>query len=135
MGAALLRARGYYRGMKRNLATWSMAVLGAVALWSAGCGRQSRGNADAMENRARSPQEGANTSTAGSAGEAKNFGDTSRSGAHGGVTNPETPKQNAGPSANRPEQQPQKSTEATSETAPQPGQSATSGTSLVGEKK
>lgn len=116
--------------MKRNLATWSAVVLGAVVAWGvSGCGRQSRGNADATE------ENRANSSTAGSAGDAKNFGDTSRSGAHGGVTNPETPKQNTGPAANQPERQPLKSTAATSEAAPQPGQSATSGTSLVGEKK
>jgi hypothetical protein len=41
-----------------------------------GCGGQSRGNADANQNRAASPAEGGSTSTAGSAGESKNFGDT-----------------------------------------------------------
>ena len=49
----------------------------AAALVTAGCGGQSRGNADAYEkNRAATPAEGGSTSTAGSAGESKNFGDT-----------------------------------------------------------
>jgi hypothetical protein len=48
-----------------------------VVLLSAGCNRQSRGNADAgNDNRAAAPAEGGGTSTKGSAGEAKNFGDT-----------------------------------------------------------
>jgi hypothetical protein len=42
-----------------------------------GCGRQSRGNADAYDqSRAATPSEGGATSTAGSAGESKNYGDT-----------------------------------------------------------
>ena len=50
-------------------------VMAGLAL--SGCGRQSRGNADAMDqSRAASPAEGGATSTAGSAGESKNFGDT-----------------------------------------------------------
>ena len=53
----------------------SLVVLGALV--TAGCGRQSRGNADADDkSRAATPAEGGGTSTAGSAGEAKNFGDT-----------------------------------------------------------
>ena len=50
--------------------------LALAALLLAGCGRQTRGNADAQENRAAAPAEGGATSTAGSAGESKNFGDT-----------------------------------------------------------
>ena len=50
--------------------------LAAVAFALAGCGGQSRGNADAQENRAATPAEGGATSTAGSAAEAKNYGDT-----------------------------------------------------------
>ncbi|MGH7944468.1 MAG: hypothetical protein ACREH8_14435 [Opitutaceae bacterium] len=44
-----------------------------------GCGGQSRGNADAEENRAATPAEGGATSTAGSAGQPKNYGDTKAS--------------------------------------------------------
>jgi hypothetical protein len=44
---------------------------------ASGCNRQTRGNADRNpQNRAATPAEGGATSTAGSAGEAKNFGDT-----------------------------------------------------------
>ena len=51
-------------------------ALGGVLIAS-GCGRQSRGNADAMDqSRATTTAEGGATSTAGSAGESKNFGDT-----------------------------------------------------------
>jgi hypothetical protein len=54
-----------------------VAVSGlALALLLGGCGGQSRGNADAIENRAATPAEGGATSTAGSAGQSKNFGDT-----------------------------------------------------------
>lgn len=104
--------------MKRFFAVSVSAVLGAAVL--GGCSKQSRGNADAEgESRARSPQEGANSSTAGSAGEAKNFGDTARSGASDTVTPPEAPKANSGTQANQPARQPQKSTEAQVETPPQ----------------
>jgi hypothetical protein len=47
-----------------------------AALVFSGCGGQTRGNADAEENRAAAPANGGATSTAGSAGESKNFGDT-----------------------------------------------------------
>ena len=50
--------------------------LAIAALVFSGCGRQTRGNADAEENRAAAPANGGATSTAGSAGESKNFGDT-----------------------------------------------------------
>jgi hypothetical protein len=53
------------------------ALLASLALLvGAGCGGQSRGNADAQENRAASPAEGGATSTTGSAAESKNYGDT-----------------------------------------------------------
>ena len=64
--------------MKTNVFKLSLAAgLAALLLAGSGCNRQTRGNADA-ENRSRaaSPQEGGATSTAGSAGESKNFGDT-----------------------------------------------------------
>lgn len=64
--------------MKTNSSKLFLAAgLAALIVGSAGCNRQTRGNADA-ENRSRaaSPQEGGATSTAGSAGESKNFGDT-----------------------------------------------------------
>ena len=52
-------------------------VLAVVGLAASGCGGQSRGNADAQEEtRAAKPSEGGATSTAGSAGESKNYGDT-----------------------------------------------------------
>jgi hypothetical protein len=54
----------------------SFAALAATAVVLTGCGRQSRGNSDAQENRAATPAEGGATSTKGSAGESKNFGDT-----------------------------------------------------------
>jgi hypothetical protein len=48
-----------------------------LVLLGAGCNRQTRGNADARaESRAATPAEGGATSTQGSAGDAKNFGDT-----------------------------------------------------------
>jgi hypothetical protein len=57
------------------------------------CSRQSRGNADAeTTSRAQSPQEGAGTSTEASAGQAKNFGDTTRSGEQGSNTDPNAAK-------------------------------------------
>ena len=52
------------------------ALAMAALLAATGCGGQSRGNADAGENRAAAPSEGGATSTAGSAGESKNYGDT-----------------------------------------------------------
>ena len=55
----------------------SLCTTAALAvLLTTGCGRQTRGNADAYENRAATPAEGGATSTAGSAGESKNYGDT-----------------------------------------------------------
>ena len=64
--------------MKTNFVrTLPITAIAVIALATAGCGGQSRGNADAHDkNRAASPSEGGATSTAGSAGEAKNFGDT-----------------------------------------------------------
>ena len=47
-----------------------------LVLLTAGCGGQSRGNAYAEENRAATPAEGGATSSAGSAGQSKNFGAT-----------------------------------------------------------
>lgn len=98
----------YYAAMRPNhLSILLAATLGVVAFNSAGCNRQSRGNADAgAESRAASPTEGGATSTAGSAGQAKNFGDTSRSGASAGATDTKTSKQGDSPDANRPENQP-----------------------------
>jgi hypothetical protein len=57
---------------------WSVVTAAslALALLLPGCNRQSRGNSDAERNRAATPAEGGATSTAGSAGESKNFGDT-----------------------------------------------------------
>ena len=53
------------------------AMVSALLTPTVGCNRQTRGNADAENSsRAASPQEGGATSTAGSAGESKNFGDT-----------------------------------------------------------
>jgi hypothetical protein len=53
------------------------AALAALIVGGTGCNRQTRGNADAnAQSRAASPQEGGATSTAGSAGESKNFGNT-----------------------------------------------------------
>src|SRR5688572_21031866 len=53
----------------------TLALGGFLA--TSGCGRQSRGNADAEnQSRAATPAEGGGTSTAGSAGESKNYGDT-----------------------------------------------------------
>ena len=54
----------------------SILSLALAAVVATGCGRQTRGNADAQENRAAKPAEGGGTSTAGSAGDSKNFGDT-----------------------------------------------------------
>jgi hypothetical protein len=59
--------------MKTKLIS-STIVCVILMTMGAGCNRQSRGNSDA--NRAASPAEGGATSTAGSAGESKNFGDT-----------------------------------------------------------
>lgn len=122
MGAstALGAPRDYYGVMNAKRLTFTALALGAaVALSTGGCGRQSRGNADAEgRNRAATPEEGGSATTSGSAGQAKNFGDTSRSGAHSGVTNPETPKQSAAPASNLPENQPQKSTKKTVEESP-----------------
>jgi hypothetical protein len=57
-------------------ATPPLAVM-ICALLASGCGRQSRGNADAYDqSRAATPSEGGSTSTVGSAGESKNYGDT-----------------------------------------------------------
>lgn len=47
-----------------------------AALLAGGCGRQTRGNADMEKNRAATPAEGGATSTAGGAGDPRNFGDT-----------------------------------------------------------
>jgi hypothetical protein len=54
----------------------SVAALSALVVALSGCGGQTRGNADAEANRAKTPAEGGATSTAGSAGESKSFGDT-----------------------------------------------------------
>ena len=64
--------------MKTNLFRLSLAtVLAALLIGGTGCNRQTRGNADAdNRSRAASPEEGGATSTAGAAGESKNFGDT-----------------------------------------------------------
>lgn len=60
--------------MKTKLITGLAALTLVLA---AGCNRgQTRGNADANENRAATPAEGGATSTTGSAGDARNFGDT-----------------------------------------------------------
>jgi hypothetical protein len=67
---------GYNRGMNANSLKASAASLVILGVGLTGCGGQSRGNADANQNRAASPAEGGGTSTAGSAGESKNFGDT-----------------------------------------------------------
>lgn len=117
---ALAAAADYYAVMKATRVNYTVFALGAaLAFGTAGCDRQTRGNADAQgHSRAASPEEGGATTTTGSAGQAKNFGDTSRSGAHSGVTNPETPKQTATPEANRPENQPQKSTKKEVEEGP-----------------
>ena len=54
----------------------AVALVIAVVVLT-GCNRQSRSNADSTEkSRAATPAEGGSTSTAGSAGESKNFGDT-----------------------------------------------------------
>jgi hypothetical protein len=63
-----------------NTRLFKSGLIGAcacAAITFAGCNRQTRGNADA-ENRSRAstPAEGGASSTAGSAGQAKNFGDT-----------------------------------------------------------
>lgn len=52
-----------------------VAAAGGVLLL-AGCGKQTRGNADVEANRAATPAEGGATSTTGDAGAAKNFGDS-----------------------------------------------------------
>jgi hypothetical protein len=64
--------------MKTKLSQTSLGVAALlVTLAVNGCGGQSRGDADAYDkNRAASPAEGGGTSTTGSAGESKNFGDT-----------------------------------------------------------
>lgn len=63
--------------MNTNLFPCRLVVaLALSAFVLTGCGRQTRGNADADENRATTPADGGATSTAGSAGESKNFGDT-----------------------------------------------------------
>jgi hypothetical protein len=57
--------------------TVSLAAGLAAALVFTGCNRQTRGSADANEqSRAASPSEAGGTSTAASAGQSKNFGDT-----------------------------------------------------------
>ena len=56
--------------------SFAAAVLALAGLSLSGCGGQTRGNADANENRAATPAEGGATSTAGSAAESKNYGDT-----------------------------------------------------------
>lgn len=104
---ALLGGARYYAAMKTNFFPIGVIALVGTLGFTTGCNRQSRGNADAeTQSRAAGPSEGGATTTSGSAGQAKNFGDTSRSGAHGGVTNPETPKQTNTPESNRPEKQP-----------------------------
>ena len=61
----------------RHVRSLVALTLGPAVLTLSGCGGQSRGNADAeSENRAAKPSEGGATSTAGSAGESKNYGDT-----------------------------------------------------------
>jgi hypothetical protein len=64
--------------MTIHISRTSFVLAVAVAGFAiAGCGRQSRGNADAYDqSRAAKPSEGGATSTSGSAGESKNFGDT-----------------------------------------------------------
>jgi hypothetical protein len=69
--------------------TPAIAVVAALVL--TGCGRQSRGNADAEQHRAATPAEGGATSTKGSAGEAKNFGDTRKKKAVDGTTQSASP--------------------------------------------
>ncbi|HUR57778.1 MAG TPA: hypothetical protein VM029_08710 [Opitutaceae bacterium] len=59
----------------KQLKSAVMVAAGALALAMTGCGRQTRGNADAEANRAKTPAEGGATSTKGDAGSAKNFGD------------------------------------------------------------
>src|SRR3954468_19089582 len=61
-----------------NTRTFKSSLAAAVVvLVFAGCNRQTRGNADAdQQSRAATPREGGATSTAGSAGDRKNFGDT-----------------------------------------------------------
>lgn len=68
----------YYGGMKTHLISRGVAgVLALLVLGTVGCGRQTRGNADAENrNRAATPAEGGATSTAGAAGSSANFGDT-----------------------------------------------------------
>ncbi len=62
-----------------NFTAWksTLVVTGVLAFAvGAGCNRQTRGNADAVQqNKAASPAEGGATSTAGSAGRPENFGD------------------------------------------------------------
>ena len=64
--------------MKTNRFRFSLILTVSICgLLASGCGRQSRGSADAYdESRAAKPSEGGATSTSGSAGESKNYGDT-----------------------------------------------------------
>ena len=62
--------------MKTKAFRFMAAILGLVALTTAGCDRKSRGNPADERYRAATPAEGGATSTQGSAGDPKNFGDT-----------------------------------------------------------
>jgi hypothetical protein len=63
--------------MNTNFSPFRLLVpLALFGLILSGCGGQTRGNADAQENRAKTPADGGATSTSGSAGDSKNFGDT-----------------------------------------------------------
>jgi hypothetical protein len=69
-------ARYYDRMNPMIVRPLAASLLAAILSLGAGCGKQTRGNADAEANRAKTPAEGGATSTAGDAGSAKNFGDT-----------------------------------------------------------
>lgn len=69
-----------------------MLAVAFGAVVGAGCNRQERGNADATEkSRAATPAEGGGTSTAGSAGASKNFGDTRKKTEAEGMTSSASP--------------------------------------------
>ena len=74
--------------------TPTLKILVATSLASlvltCGCGK-TRGNADVDKTRAATPQEGGGTLTQGSAGDAKNFGDTRATKQQTGVTPSESP--------------------------------------------
>lgn len=74
--------------------TPTLTILAAASLASlvltCGCGK-TRGNADVDKTRAATPQEGGATLTQGSAGDAKNFGDTRATTQQTGVTPSESP--------------------------------------------